>query len=653
SVLAPLKTYEFSGRIDHQLSKNNTIVFRSFGEGAKTYNAGLSGFDLPSRAYNAQDSDATFRMTETAIISPTTVNESSFQYIRRRSKIASADASPTVRVQDAFTGGGANTGNAFNHEDRLELQNFTTLVHGDHQIKFGARLRHVRILDVSPGNFAGTFTFTSLDQYRNTIQHVAGAMPSQFTIAGGNPAALVTRTDVGIYALDDWRMRPNLTLSFGLRYEMQTNISDHGDIAPRLSVAWSPKGNGKPKTVFRGGFGIFYDRFSESLTLQTLRFDGINQQQFVVTDPAILSQAIFTLGGTVTNVPTVQTLAAFAQPQTVRTTAAGLKAPRTMQMAASVERQLPYNTTVSVTYVFSHADRLLRSRNTNAPINGVRPNPALGNIFAYDASGRLNQHQILVNFRSNISKRVSLFGNYAFGKAKSDTDGAGTFPANQYSLADEYGPASTDIRHRFVLGGNLKTVLGVALSPFLTYRTGVPFNITTGVDNNGDTLFTDRPSFGTVGQPGVVVTRFGIFNPNPGPGDTIIQRNYGRGPSFFVTNLRVSREWTLFDKGKKSKSGKVAQSSDDRNRTGTNSPFSAPAARGGGGDDDEGGSPYKLELFFQVRNLLNHTNGGTPIGNLSSPLFGDPVSLASGFGFGGGRQSGGNRRFRWEATFSF
>jgi hypothetical protein len=510
----------------------------------------------------------------------------------------------------------------------------------------------VHILDVSPANFGGTFTFTSLNQYRNTILRVPGATPSQFTLSGGEPRAEVKRNDLGVYALDDWRLRPNLTLSFGIRYEVQSNISDHGDIAPRFSVAYSPKGNGKPKTVFRGGFGVFYDRFSEGLTLQSIRFNGVNQQQFVVTDPTILSQAVFTSDGRVTNVPTVQTLAAFAQPQTVRIVSQGLRAPRTTQIAASVERQLPYNTTMSVTYVFSHGDRLLRSRNVNAPINTVRPNPALGNILEYESTGRFNQNQILVNFRSNISKRISLYGNYAFGRAKSDTDGAGTFAADQYSFAGEYGPASTDIRHRFVLGGNIKAPLGLSLSPFLSYRSGIPFNITTGVDNNGDTLFTDRPSFATASEPGAVVPRFGIFDPTPDPGDVIIPRNYGRGPSFFVANLRIAREWTLFAGNKKGGGGKVAQSGDDRNRTGTNSPFSAPAARAGGDDDDEGGK-YKLELSVQIRNVLNHTNGGLPVGNLSSPLFGQPVALAGGFGFGGGRQSGGNRRLRWEARFSF
>lgn len=659
SVLAPLKTYEYSPRVDFQISQNNTFIARFFGSDSKITNSGLNGFDLPSRAYAARDSDQTLRLTDTAVISATVIDEASFQYIRRRSSQTSTDNSPTIRVLDAFTSGGANVGQAYNNEDRLEFQNFTTLVRGNHLVKFGARLRRVHIIDSSPGNFAGTFIFagldplifTGLDQYRKAISRLPGGIPTRFTIAGGNPVAEVKRTDAGLFAQNDWRLRPNLTISLGLRYEIQTNISDHADLAPRFSFAYSPGGNGKnkPKTVFRGGFGVFYERFSEGLTLQSIRFNGVNQQQFIVTDPNILGQVVFTANG-VSNVPSIQTLTGFAQLQTTSVVAANLRAPRTAQIALSVERQLPLKTTLSATYVYSRVNRLLRSRNINAPVNGVIPIRGSGNIFEYESTGRFNQNQILFNFRSNLSKQISLFGNYAYGQAKSDTDGAGTFPLNQYDLSGEYGSSLSDIRHRFVLGGNIKAPLGISLSPFLSYRSGVPFNITTGTDINGDTIFNDRPAFATsLSEAGIIKTRFGAFDPTPEPGDTIIPRNYGRGPSFFIANLRIAKEFA-FGGGAKSKSN--SQQSGNNNRTGTNSPFGGGAAPSGiGKDEDE--KPYKLEFSVQIRNIFNHTNGNTPIGNLGSPFFGQPVSLASGFGLGGGRQSGGNRRLRLEVQFSF
>lgn len=263
-------------------------------------------------------------------------------------------------------------------------------------------------------------------------------------------------------------------------------------------------------------------------------------------------------------------------------------------------------------------------------------------------TGRFNQNQLLLNFRSNFIEGVSLFGNYAFGGAKSDTDGAGTFPANQYDLSSEYGNSLVDIRHRFVFGGNFDAPLGISLRPFISFRSGIPFNITTGTDSNGDTLFTERPSFAaSLSHPGIIITKFGAFNPTPVAGETIIPRNYGRGPEFFIVNLTLAKEFG-FGGGKKKTSGQE-QVGDNRNRTGTNSPFGGGGQRGG--DEDE--SPYKLELSMRIRNLFNRTNGGTPIGNLRSPFFGEPVSLAGGFGFGGGRQSGGNRQIRFELQFSF
>ncbi|HEX3101173.1 MAG TPA: carboxypeptidase regulatory-like domain-containing protein, partial [Pyrinomonadaceae bacterium] len=218
SVLSPLKTYEFNSRVDYQLSESNTLIARFLGSGSKTFNAGLGGYDLPSRAYDSRSNDETLRLTDTQVISPTVIDEGSFQYIRVRSTQTSTDKSATVRVLDAFTSGGANVGNAYNHEDRVEFQNFSTLVRGGHVIKFGGRLRHVDILDSSPSNFAGTFTFSTLDQYRNAILRVPGGLPTQFSIAGGNPVAEVKRTDAGLYIQDDWRLHAGLTISLGLRY---------------------------------------------------------------------------------------------------------------------------------------------------------------------------------------------------------------------------------------------------------------------------------------------------------------------------------------------------------------------------------------------------------------------------------------------------
>jgi len=135
-------------------------------------------------------------------------------------------------------------------------------------------------------NFGGTFVFASLDQYRRAIQNLPLGRPSQFSLAGGNPQATVSQVDLGGFFQDEWRIRPNMNLTYGVRYETQNNISSHFNFSPRLFFAWAPGGTttgtmmgqpgaGQPKFVIRGGFGMFYDRFNESGTLSARAFRGV------------------------------------------------------------------------------------------------------------------------------------------------------------------------------------------------------------------------------------------------------------------------------------------------------------------------------------------------------------------------------------------
>ena len=173
----------------------------------------------------------------------------------------------------------------------------TTVTHGAHLLRWDGRLRGVDLRDQDTTNYTGTFTFSSLDSYRTTLigqqagwsaQQIraAGGGGSQFSIAAGNPLAGLSQYDVGCFALDDWRARPNLTLSLGLRYEAQTEIDDHHDVAPRVGVAWglAPRAR-RRRRLIGAGVGLFYHRVSETLSLDPLRRDGIHQQQFVLDSP--------------------------------------------------------------------------------------------------------------------------------------------------------------------------------------------------------------------------------------------------------------------------------------------------------------------------------------------------------------------------------
>jgi len=680
TVMNPMTRTTFSPRLDYQLSPNHTLAARYSFTDMSRLNQGTGEFSLPSRAYDTSSRDHTLQLTETAVLNPKAISETRFQFIHRENRMTPGSADPTLQVLGAFTGGGAGVGQSYTSQNHFEWQNVTTLTRGGHLVKFGGRLRALSQSGSYLQGYNGTFTFTSLEAYRITLAglnqgltlaqiRALGGGPSQFSITGGNPLAGVRQWDAGLFAQDDWRLRPNFTLNLGLRYETQTHIGDHLDLAPRVGFAWGLGAKGRPpKTVIRGGFGLFYDRVDESLTLEALRLNGINQQQFLVPFPDFYPQ-----------VPSVETLAANRLPSAIRELDASLRAPYVAQAALSLERQLPKNVSLSITYANSRGLHVLRSRNINAPLAGaydplhpaaaVRPYPGLGDLYLYESTGIFKQHQLITNVSARVSPKLTLFGFYALGKAESNADGAGSFPANQYDLSSEWGRAGFDVRHRAAVGGSLTAPFGLRLSPFITASSGRPFDITVGRDLNGDSLFNDRPAFATdLTRPSAIATPYGVFDTNPLPGATIIPRNWGSGPGQFTLNLRLSRSF-----GFGGETSAPARTDTEAGRQGP--PPGGPGGPGGGGPHGGGpgghmgagggmrggpgglfgegstGRRYSLTFSIAARNLLNHVNLGVPVGNLSSPLFGTSTTLAGGFGPGGSATA--NRRIEMQVRFTF
>jgi hypothetical protein len=316
-------------------------------------------------------------------------------------------------------------------------------------------------------------------------------------------------------------------------------------------------------------------------------------------------------------------------------------------------------------FTYSKGEHLLRTVNINAPEPGsepgnlIYPNGTNEVIDQYQANGAYRQEQWITNVNSRLNKNISFFAFYVLSKAVSDTDGVGTFPANTYDLSEEWGRSSLDVRHRFVLGGSVMTRWGVRLSPFIVARSGAPFNITTGTDLNGDTIFTDRPAFATPGEtgPNVKATPWGTFYLDPAPGTPVIPRNYGQSPGYLGINLRLS---------------KVFGFGEARSAPSTPASGGGPGGpRGGGGPMGMGGrgggmrgvfsdalTDHRFNLTFSVsaRNLLNTTNPGPVVGNLSSAFFGQSLVMANPFGAGvtaGSASAADNRRVEMGLRFNF
>lgn len=665
TALRPTTRTTFSPRLDWQLNDKNTLVGRYTYDRNLRENDGVGDFNLSSRAYNTNTTQQTLNLTDTAVFSQNIINELRFQYWGERRDQTGADASPTIRVLDAFTSGGSQIGLSFNNVNRYEVQNYTSWTRKTHSFKAGARFRHAQIDNASEQNFAGTYTFgggsaplldannqivyengiaqttqiTSLERYRRTLLfrslgfspseiRARGGGATQFSISGGDSEINYSQSDFSPFVQDDWRVRPNLTVSFGLRYDRQNNIDSRYNFAPRVAAAWSPKTEKgkKQTTVLRAGFGIFYNNFNESLLSQTIRFNGTTQRQYVISTSTQNGQRF--LDG-FPNAPTIEQIAAFSVQQTVRRLDENLRTPITYQSSFSYEKQLPLKTTVSVNFINTQTRNVLRSRNINAPFaNGSRPFADKGNIFQYESTGRFDQQQLIFNLNNRLSRKISFSANYVFSRAKSDTDNLGSFPINQYDTSGEYSRSNQDIPHRLTFYGTINALpYGIRLNPNLIINSGRPFNITVGRDINRDALFTERPAFADAQtmEADLRITPFGNFDINPKTGQTIIPRNYGTGAAFSVVNLRVSKDFGI---------GRIVTVQNPRSKT------SQPEK-----------SRYIFNLSANFQNLLNNTNEALPIGNLSSPLFGFSNSGAGRFG--GGGQSAGNRRIEFQLRFNF
>ena len=718
SAPTPSRRTSFSPRIDYQINQNHTLIGR-YSYTKNTRVTGVGGFSLPSRAYDTESTEQNVQFTETAILSKTIVNETRFQFEHQRSAQNADNSIPTIEVQDAFTGGGSQVGKSHTDENNWELTNNTSIALRNHAIKAGGRLRWVGITQFSPQNFGGTYRFfgggvgpfvdvTSIERYQRTeiglAQGLSGAQirllgggATQFLLSAGNPETKVHQWDFGGYVQDDWKLRPNFTLSLGLRYENQDNIDSNFNFAPRVGFAWQPGGQ-QSKTVLRGGYGVFYERVNENLTMTAERLNGVNQQQFTVQNPDF-----FPL------IPTPEQLIAFAVPGSVYKLEQGLQAPYTLQGVFSVERQLPHNLTLAASYINVRTLHVLRTRPINAPLpgtfipgvidSGVRPlncadfippdiNPSTRcNIFEYDSSGRYNQNQFILNFNSRFHRNATMNAYYVLAKANSDTDGSGTMPADPYNLSIDYGRASGDIRHRFVMTGNFRAPWGITVNPFIIVQSGRPFNITLGRDLNGDTFNQERPALAPAGancsDANIKCTPYGNFKLTFGPSDVMIPRNFGEGPGSTTVNVRISKTWSFGSEGRGSANNQQNRQQggqDDRQRStmmgggmaggrgpggpgaggaggGGHGGFGGPGGGGpgGGGFGGGGGGNGRYNLTFSVnfQNLLNHVNFNSPVGNLGSGLFGQSTATSGGFGGFGAGASAYNRRIDAQIRFTF
>ena len=696
AVLHPQMRMNLGPRIDYQLSSKNVLTVRYQLWQNNDTDDGIGQFSLASQAYNAQSTEHTVQVSDTHVFSEKTVNQTRFQYLHDTTNQTPQyspftgggapagcllSATPCqISVLGAFSGGGSSTGKILDTQDHYELQNYTSVSLGKNFIRFGGRLRDLDESNSSTAYFNGMFTFPSIIAYQITeyglqqgwtpaqIQAANGG-PNQFLIVTGSPHAGVNLIDLGLYGEDDWRARPNLTLSLGLRFETQNDIHDHADIAPRIGLAWG-LGHGKTaKTVLRAGFGIFYDRFLQTQILQAERLSATNplEQELIFNQPQFFPNNCLAQG----DCPS-------ATPPNIYQIDPNLRAPYTTQAGAGLERQLSKSATVSVTYLNSHGVHQLYTRDINAPclpgdssctpsadgrpyqkFGSVAP---VGNIYQYESAGLFNQNQLITNFNLRMGAKLMLFGVYTLGYAHSNTGGISSSPMNPYDIREDYGRAAFDVRHRAFVGGNWNLPHGFSISPFVVANSGAPFNITLGQDLYGTGTFNARPAFAGPNTPvsNIQKTPWGTFDTSTSPAadEAIIPPNYGTGPGQFSANLRLGKTFGFGKKPESSSSYRGQGGGPGGMGGGRGGPGPGLGGRGLGGGGGMGGffgpgsatnARYTLTFSVNARNIFNNVNLGTPIGAVTSPGFGHSNSLVGGFF----SSSAANRRIDLQAMFNF
>jgi hypothetical protein len=577
-IRRPSDRMNVNARIDHALTKTQTLRATFQQNQNEQRNLGVGSFDLSERAFRRTSDDRVLRLSESGPWNRNVFAESRFQLHWLSTEAASASELPTVRVLDAFTAGGAQQAGG-RESTEIEWATNVDWAKGKHAVRAGALVEGGSYRSDSRTNYLGTYTFTSLSEYET-------GRPATYTRRTGDPLVRYSHWQAGVFVQDDWRARKNLTLSGGLRQELQTHLDDRWNLGPRAGFTWSPFKSGR--TTVRGGAGIFYDWLDADTFEQTLRVDGVRQQDVVVRNPGYPDP--FTGGADQQVLPTSK-----------YTVAGNLVTPKRAMVNVGVSQQLSPTIGVNVSVNRMEGTNRLRGRNVNAPLaGGSRPDASLGNVTQVESTARVRGQMVNAGLNLNMpTRRTMLFANYSWVRQENDADGPFSLPANSYDLAGEWGPAAGVPRHTFSAIVNTTLLKNIRLGLTATARSGSHYSVTTGRDDNGDTVFNDRP--------------------------TGVSRNSAVSKGMADAGARVSY---AFGFGQRPAAAGMPGGPTMVMRVG--GPGGAGdmlGMLGGGGAEDK---RIRFELYVSAQNLFNQVNPIGFSGVMTSPFFGQPTAAMPG-----------------------
>jgi hypothetical protein len=572
--------------VEHALSANQSLFLQYDRNENDGRGQGVGGFNLPDRASARATNNNQLRFRYQGLVGTSALNELRVQVNRNSNENWSVSAAPTIVVQDAFSMGGAGV-NSRSKTNGFELaDNFDFNVGTRHQMRVGLLLESDGFSNFDERNKAGTYTFTSLENYRL-------GLPAQFSQRQGTLDTSFDQYQVGFYWQDDIRLHRNFSLSVGVRNEMQSRIDDKLNLMPRLGFSLAPWGS--QNTAIRGGYGLFHDWYESSLYDQTLRVDGERQKDILIMFPGYPDPYA---GGTETVVlPSGRIVASPA-----------LEMPKVHQASIGVSHRLTPTLEIQASYQVLRGYDQMRSININAPIDGVRPDPTRGNVTQFESTGRSKSDSVSVQTMFRVpSRQMFMRFGYTLGQSKNHADGATSLPSNSLDPDSDWGPSRQDIRHRIQAMAQVPVLFGVRTGVQFNAQSGVPYNMTTGRDDNRDGVFNDRPA--------------------------AVTRNSLRGDPTWNVSLNVSRRFEIGGTENPVAGGPqgggpggaplFAQGPGGGGRGGGG----FGGGRGGGRGGPNGGSRYSIEVFANAQNVLNRVNRTGYTGNLMSPFFGQATGV--------------------------
>ena len=518
-VPANFDTTNFFTRIDHSINRRNQLSARYSLYHIEAVNSRtVGGLNAISRGSGLSDTDQTVVVSNVTTLSSRTLNEARVQYTNSRlDQPINDEVGPAVNIAGVANFGTATFSPLGRDINLFEAVDNVSTQLGDHSLKIGGGFLYNRVNILFPGAVQGVYSFSSLNNFLNGNY-------LNYQQAFGVPNQVQSNPNFGVFVQDEWRVRPDLTLNAGLRYDVQwlpdPIQTDSNNFAPRMGIVWAL---GDRKTVVRGSFGLYYDRIPLRATSNALQRDG---SKFLVVQlsPTQPGAPVFP------NVLALQPAALPTKPNITRIDP-NIEASYSRQANFQIERELPGNAVVSVGYLHLRAYHVILSRNVNVPTvpasagipNLGRPDPNWGNISRFESSGNSYYDGMVVSFNKRAARWANVRVSYTLSKT---IDDAGNFffssVQDNFNIRGDRGLSDNDQRHRLVASGSVDAPRGFQFGYIFTYASRLPFNVLLGTDRNLDTNNNDRP----VG----------------------VGRNTGRGFDFASLDLRVSKRFKLTER---------------------------------------------------------------------------------------------------------